>query len=377
MTMEARDPSVRRRRMSKALAAIVLGLMALTPAIPVLAEEGREGPWEHFGPPGDSGEYEGQYIRFAFDARSGQVKDYERVDGRKLMAMVDVGTPLHEPKVEGARFAARGNGTLLVIHDNPTALLQVFVNSSTTIRLRLAPFEYEPGDGISSSRVLFLRDRDVRGALIVSQGTLQDGGEVMVANIEAGGLLVFRLRPPGDEVSPGLASSLLSEIARRRFGAEIDLQLRDGRAEWAAMHYRRNMDVRLVRVAPNGMDVEVSDSEARGTVVLFRLSQGLIRLGRQEALRVTLDGSTLSATPTPNGVLNAEDSDTQTASYYPVVVRGHLALLLVYIPHFSVHSLSVGAAPPGAVILDGPSLGVILAGVAIVATAALVIFRRR
>ncbi len=366
-----------RRMAALALAASMLTGVAAGLGL-ALAEDDEPGSPDHFGFQPSSDEYVGSLVAFRFSAASGTILEYRSIgEDEVLLEKVYLGGPVGQPREEGSIFFAQGSAVAVMIHDSPTLLLQVAALQTVTARITLGSLQAGESDFFPRGMGLHLESDETEAALFVTNGTLALQGREVEAALRLGSMLTFRVRPTLDDITPGLGASLLSQIARNRLGAEVALDLRQGRADVDIVAYRPTLEVRPLRLATNALELEVEDADARGTILVLRLSPGLMRLNRQEALRVALDGRNMAAAPTPDGVLHGEGSGDEAATYYPVLNRGHVLLLLVYLPHFSARVLSVGAVLPGTVVLDLPSLVMLLSGIGVVATAALVIFRRR
>ncbi len=356
-------------------AALALAALLSVSLGPALATTTLPRAPNHFKPQAEAGAYLGEVVAFHFDEATGLLSNYGLAGApAPLVQSLALGPTTAKPTTEGGVFVAQERGTTLMIHDNPTLLLQVFARAPMTLSLMLGTLEAQDNDLVPQGRGLFLTDGDLRGALFASNGSVTAQGKDVTVVLEAGGVLIFRLKPPEDDTSPGLGATLISGIAHRRIGAEVSLDLRDGQPEADAIAYRPGLNITATRLERNALELQVEDRNPKGTVLLLRMAPGLVQAHGSHALRISLDRDAVPDAPTPDGVLQNDGPGT---SYYPVVNRSDIVLLLVYIPHFSVHSLVVEALSPTAVILDLPSVAVLVAGVAIVATAALVVFRRR
>lgn len=360
-------------RTTAALALVGLLLLTLGPSL--ASSTLPRQPLIHFKPQPEAGAYRGDVVAFRFDETTGILSNYSlAASPSALVDSLRLGGPTGRPTTEGGLFTAQGSGTLLMIHDNPTLLLQVLARAPATLSLRLGTLAVQDSDLLPLGRGLLLTDGNLRGVLFATNGTVTAHDKDVIVALPEGAAMVFRLKPPDDDKSPGLGATLMSEIARKRIGAEVSVDLRDGQPEVDAVAYRPGLQVSATRIAHNALELQVADQNRRGTILLLRLAPGLVQAEGSRALRISLDNDAVPDSPTPEGVLQDEGPGT---SYYPVVDRSNVLLLLVYIPHFSAHSLVVEALSPTALIVDPPSLAILAAGVAIVATAALVMFRRR
>jgi hypothetical protein len=93
-------------------------------------------------------------------------------------------------------------------------------------------------------------------------------------------------------------------------------------------------------------------------------------------MTVKLDGANVKWTANPLNVLYAIGSNN-TDALYTVLNGGETSQLLIYVPSFSVHVLSIQSVMPGMEIFGIAGITAGLAALAVVGAAAVVLFVRR
>ena len=143
-----------------------------------------------------------------------------------------------------------------------------------------------------------------------------------------------------------------------------------------SLQYNSSISMSLTNAGSGKVVLTVSSIDHRGNLVAIYVSNSLI--SNTSTVTVTIDGQSVTAT-TVNGTIDA--TSDLNAYYAAVQVSGGL-LILIHVPHFSTHTVEIsssGSNGTTASPLTPDNVGLILAGIGIVAVVAavLVLFRKR
>lgn len=380
---------------------VPLALVLLAAAIPVAAAQDDEGPRNptaeerrggrdgddddaRRGPPAHTpaplGTFQvdhaqevvrGDYVTFTYDADG--VRNFTA--GGVLLYDLSVEPSEDEedgdaPRTGPARIAAHGAELRLraptftfVAHDNPAAVSRVEAEDGV-VTLTFAPgAQVQPAE---DDRATFavgnltgtLRGDDLRveGASVVSEERI----------------LVFLDRPRGDfDVH---REHIGKAIAKGHVGAEATFNRRDGGVEQEVVSYG-NVTMTTVKAEEGNLTVLVEGHGLEGRVLVLNVDGRVLGASQADHLNLMLDNASIPRASNLTDVLDPDD-DGYSPEYY--IVHDPLAApdafqLIVTVPHYSVHTLSVTTAfalPPPSVVVG------LVAGLALLVPSALVLFRR-
>jgi hypothetical protein len=341
------------------------------PAIP----EPPEAPVPHFQAEGNT--YQGRHVTFTYDPTTGVVTDFARTGSEPIFSSVTVvgASPVGDPLVVGSIFRANLTFGMIQIHDNPTGLIQVYLNHSTTVEYILGAVEGRIDDRVPGNRsVLVEQDGKPLGVLFSAHGTVDLTEEGIEVELQEPGLILFRMAPV---ISRGAEVSLLLGVAAGRIKAEVTLAMEDGRLDADRAIYRPSLQVDPYGSRPNRVVVVVSDDEREeGTVLLLRLHRSIFSVTSARQVTITFDDEVVPVAATLEDVLfqtGRLPSDVVAFTLEdPVFLQ-----VLVYIPGFSTHVIAVQGIPPGAIILDNPSIIALGVGALVAVLAGVALLRRR
>jgi hypothetical protein len=187
--------------------------------------------------------------------------------------------------------------------------------------------------------------------------------------------LVFRAVPFFSKHHGAHEQAILYAIEQRRIVSEAYIMVRNGSAYVEILEYERTFTM-IVKEAQKGhLKLEVSSETHEGRVVIINLDQQTID-ALKDRLNVKLDGADVRSTSNPLEVLYATGALPSNAVYCVTESNG-TTQLMVYVPSFSVHSISVDSVGPLAQVMGFAGLFALIAAVVIVAGAAFVLLRRK
>lgn len=265
----------------------------------------------------------------SFDLTRDGIEDYT-VGGVLVLESLTYEPALGAEGVEakGARFEAKGeNGTFEGV-DNPTGTFKARADGAIT--LVLAPgLTAEPLGNSSEKLRVNATEGNFTGILHVKGGYTLDG-----ATILGGSDVRFHA------TSIGLwAPKVRQAVEDGRVGGEVVLSRGENGSEAVSMSYGDVNVTVLPERAQGRLDVLV-EGHGKGRTIVFHLEEGALAHGQGQAkgLLVLFDGELIGQADDLEDALNitaGEDAE------YALVQTGNGTQVLVQVPHFSPHEISI------------------------------------
>jgi hypothetical protein len=280
----------------------------------------------------------------------------------------------------------RNESVQIIVHDNPTGMYHVVANDTpTTVSFKIA-------GGIDVNQLSLASDHhndDAREAVIISNNSVQgviasDEGPLTVESGPAGTYVnvtfvedhvMFRAKPMFAHGNMNNEQAMLQAIIQNRMACEVSLMVRNGNAMYDIMEYQHQFRMRVMEAERNRVVIEVSSANHEGKVILMNMDLQTMET-KNGQMTVKLDGANVKWTANPLNVLYATGSNN-TDALYTVLNGGETSQLLIYVPSFSVHVLSIQSVIPGMEIFGIAGITAGLAALAVVGAAAVVLFVRR
>ncbi|MDH7507791.1 MAG: hypothetical protein QHH00_00135 [Methanomassiliicoccales archaeon] len=327
----------------------------------------------------DNGTVTGFFIAFNFDESTGTITNYSVREGDEMLRVfenIEISDFTSENvKVIGSIFVASDETHRVIAHNNPTALLHIMAKGPAEISITI-PEDFEIQQVSSNNTCLDVVYRITKdnfvGAIGVSNGTasLVENGEGTYLNVSGNDThLFFRMRPYFHGTGLGMQSQLMNAVVGGRICAEIRVMVHNGDTIYDAQVYDHRYTFRIVSAAQNRVTVQVASEQHEGRLFLFMLDNDTISVSNQ--LRVKLDGSDVAKANDMDEILNATGTSTSDARYYGFEIDG-LQYVLVYVPHFSEHTIEISSLATSAGI-PVTWIAVAVIGIGAVVTAAAVL----
>lgn len=305
----------------------------------------------------------GDYVNFSYDGEG--IRGYTIRDTLLFNATVsdaDVNHLRVDTVARGSMIRVETPAFKLRAHDNPAATTRIdtegrlqfaFVEGAnfTLVNDRLARFTVGNVSGF------------VRGEDLAVDGTNLSAQEDVL-------LVVDQPRGNFDKHREAITAA----IGQAHVGAEMSLRARDdGDIEHDSVSYG-NVTLTTVKAERGNFTFLIDGHGFEGRVLVFNLDGRALGAEREEDLDIRFDNETILQADSIQDVLDP-DNDGLKAEYYVVFdPQTQTFQLLVSVPHYSVHVLSVGTL----IQQIQPSVVVgVLAGVALLAPAGYVLFRRK
>lgn len=367
--------------MRHVLAALVVASLLLAPL--ALAQGQGRGPSSdededrRRGPPAPLGAFQveestrvatGEHVSFRYG--EGGIDDFA-VAERTLFDIVATSDPDAEDDgdEEDRRGAARSQGPELRVrlenftftaHDMPTA--------ASKVKADLIQVLFEEGVVLSHET-----DERVRFSYGDVTGAIRGEGLSVTGRTVSGDdqVLIFLDKPRGefDKHHRDIGQA----IAKGHVGAEATYNFAQGVLEQNVVSYG-NVNMTTVKAEEGNLTVLIEGHGFDGRVIVLNVDGRVLGAQNAEKLEVKLDNVSTRQASNLSDILDPDDDGYQPEHYLVYDPQVNAFQLLVTLPHYSVHTLSVTSPfvlPPPSVVIG------IVAGVALLVPAAIMLFRRR
>lgn len=314
-----------------------------------------------------------------------------------------------QPVVAGGVFYSANSTVVYQMHDNPAMVQNVYLSNGTlsyTVAPGLNMSVYRPQvkdvehenlnstalnyTGVSlgsqydvhaSSSIVLIHNSTFRSSLFVHGADVSVNNTTRTISINTTGVAhVTFVAPPGlQELEHPVASAVQYAINHGRLAALVVLGSAGNYSSNLSVSYNSTMQVNVQNVSNGSITVKVGSSNHEGTNFAIFVPNNVISNNSQITLK--FDGQSISLSGSMNSVVNA--TSTTHASFYYVNASGG-TLVIVHVPHFSQHTITLSSASAGTGTSGTPGLpqntGLYLAlgaFVAIAAVAGIVLARRK
>lgn len=263
----------------------------------------------------------------------------------------------------GAQLRYRAPTFSFKAHDNPAATAKLETDGVVT-------FTFDAGASflLVDDDVVTFRVGDVTGTLRGEDATL-DGRTVEIDGDTL--FLLHKARGAYDQHRPDIGNA----IAKGHVGAEATLGKREGSGDLVeeVVSYG-NVTMTTLKAEKGNLTLAVEGHGTEGRVLVLNVDGRVVGAEKREDLTVLMDNLSIREADGLGDVLDPEN-DGYLPEYYVVFDPGTESFqLLVSVPHYSVHVLSIMTPiplPPPSVVLG------IVAGVALLVPGAYALFRRK
>lgn len=307
-------------------------------------------------------EVRGDFVNFSYDGAT--VRGYTVRDTKLFDATVTETRADHrrvDTVARGAEIRVETPAFRLRAHDNPSVTTLISTPGLVTLTF------------VEDARFTQVNDRLARFAVGNVSGFVRgEDLEVEGRNLTAESVMLVVDEPRGrfDKHREAITAA----IERTHVGAELSLVGRDdGEVEHDSVSYG-NVTLTTVKAERGNFTVLIDGHGFEGRVLVFNLDGRLLGASHEDELTLRFDNETMRRADSIQDVLDPDDDGLAPEYYVVFDPQADAFQLLVSVPHYSVHVLSVGTLvqqiPPSV------ALGVVL-GVALLAPAGYVLFRRR
>ena len=273
------------------------------------------------------------------------------------------------------------SGAEMTAHDGSQGIFVVRANDEAQVAsVNLSGSAQAESEG--EKRVVVSQDDGADGTFIVvgdGEVAVNEAGNVS-ARVGQDGTLVFRPYPDGREDGDAEEERLIAEGTA---AAEVTVSQAEDGGQYAAdvVNYGQDTSVEVTQQSASSLNMTVQRSQQQGKVVIASLAEGI---KSAEDVQVYVDGEAAaraeSVTQLESATQNGDTSRFMLSNAASAQASGEV---LVGINHFSTRSVSVqesgsngtDSGAEGTTSASGPGFGVVIASLAVLATAFLARYR--
>ncbi len=351
------------RKWMKYISVLMVGLFVL---VPVASAVGQIGQGPGSGKPGfvenmeraeekncfgqfteDNGSVDGRFVRFEYDAEAGMITDYEVYDGTSYIEVFTSVTidnfTLEDVQQHGAVFWMNGTHHKLIVHNNPTAIMQL-VNPYDDEPLSISYSVSEDmtiteGDtGAARAYTLEAKSSDFVGYINTPLNATLEDSVITVegdSSMENTSHSMFMTTPGYTGQNEVVKEQVQEAIKERKIGGEIDV-IGDGENHVShKVQYRPNLDIQVKAMEKNRMRIRVQSEDPNGTALTIRVNKEAMDMNKNQ-VRVELDGERAKIADLDEVLKGGDEAK------YNVEERNNGILeITTNIPSFSEHEISI------------------------------------
>jgi len=310
-------------------------------------------------------DYYGKYVNFSYNSSTGEITNFT-LGGTPVFSSILIDDWSPDMKLKGSeirfetKFQSMGEDGVeritLEIHDNPKGLIKVDVKGSRNVTFVLADdISGEVGDLKNAVNL----SGELNGTLVQighENGTVDfstDGDKNFTANV-TDAKLMFRTHPVTVMTQAQFIhrERVTTGIMAGDVGAEVDIE---GGDSTSTVVYD-SLNISIEQVENNTVSIDISSELSQGTTVSLSVSNDILEVMQEENVTILFDGEQIQMADNYEDIMNPDD-DGGAAEYLVVVdSESGVVEVLVSIPHFSAHSITITTGGAGAALPDGATI---------------------
>ncbi len=325
----------------------------------------------------EMGHGQGDFIFFDLNESTGVISDFglNTTEGEKvLLENISIeGFVPDDISVLGSLIKVSGENGSVVLHDNPTGLVHLFMDDDVEMTIILAGDlrvieEKELDDDGNYSHQLVISDGRSEG-MIGSDDRFDISENGTKVRCESDDLMVKFL--PQLTIHQNWRERLLMQaIQDGQVATEVTLSTNGGRSSYDLLSYDQQLKVKVQDVRRNSFQFYVGGDNDLGAVLLIRTDEGTMDL--TERPRIMIDGQRIPMVEEPMELLFEEP---ETACFGAFTENG-VHQMVVFLPAGTLGTLTVEGVEPLSALLTPLGLTMVLGAIGLVALAAVAVFRR-
>ncbi|MGP8330551.1 MAG: MAST domain-containing protein, partial [Methanosarcinaceae archaeon] len=304
----------------------------------------------------------GHYVTYTFN-ESGEIKDFA-LSGDAIFDSVRVSDfDYSHDRLQGAVASYVGTSSLFLLHDNPTAIMQVKALDDKTVTFNLAEgVEAEKIDDSANNTVsIKITKGNLEGYLILCRDFLADDMDVSITNANVDitdsiitvelvkdSQVMFRATPMEPQFLQTqyqyldhmtyMYRKINQGVALGRVGAELTIRER-GNTTCLLNYTPVNLQVK--EAIRNRVVIGIESEMEEGQVITINLDNETINLTRPEYIRLRYDGVALGRAANIDELFAGGN---EPLCY--LLQENETASMAVYIPEFSEHEIIIDLEEP-------------------------------
>lgn len=177
-----------------------------------------------------------------------------------------------------------------------------------------------------------------------------DGNKNFTANV-TDAKLMFRTHPVTIKTQAQFNhhERVMTGIITGYVGAEVDIENEDS----SSTVVYDSLNISIEQVENNTVSINISSELSQGTTVSLSVSSDILEAIQEENVTILFDGEQIQMADNYDDIMNPDDDGG--AAEYLVVVDSGVVEVLVSIPHFSAHSITITTGDAGAALPDLPA----------------------
>ncbi len=330
----------------------------------------------------DGSNVSGRFVSFELHNATLENYTYTKNEPVRIMDSIRIVNDTEEdaPMVRGATFQMNGTATRVIVHNNPTAMVQIIAEERTppdadtdtnlSVIFTLANGTLEPvGNSMTTYAITGLPFRIM---LHAGNNTVTIDGSTVAITLQNASQVKLMVVPHGGEGPRAYRAKYAHAVMNGRIDSELDIATANGSHLVENFAYRGRVHMEVASIQREQVRIRVESEEHAGKSVAVTLSNGTLENATLENLRVRLDGERLQHAETPDEVFNATGPQGR---YYLHEENGSYHAV-VYIPEFSARELTFEAGEKETSESTAPTLSMLGAVIALF-VAVLALSRRR
>jgi hypothetical protein len=279
----------------------------------------------------------GEYVTFVIDTSSGNILDYG-IMGTTLFNISIANFVYKSTTTHGSvTFVSNTDGgTIVQLHDNPAAVINILANKSISITFTLA-------SGVNATKednIIKIEAGNVLG-YITGTGTITSsaGGTQVKVDASPDSAVVFRAAPVNMPMLGDTYKRFSQEIADDRVGLEVAF----GRNKtYNSINYSRGLHLKVQEMNQDHIRLQINATEQAGNIIAFNIDNSSLVTRVGSRLRIHYDGQPIDCVNDPNIVFNGTD---RPVCWISPLQNGVKAQLMLYIPKYSEHTIDILVEP--------------------------------
>ena len=225
---------------------------------------------------------------------------------------------------------------MLIAHDNPAGVLHILTRGNDTLTFTLAPNITVANKNTTDHFTEISLGGNITGKLLISQGNVSVNGTTI--SIHTGGIrgsnIIFLV--PAKWYIPGkIEREVMHAIEKGKMGGQMYICDRGH----DFVNYTSGLQMRIMEKEKNRIRISVSAEEHQGKLLMLTIEKDVLQYGKNKTLKVMLDSKEIKMEQYSR-VLN----ESQNAAY-AVINDTDTVTILIYVPHFSEHTLDIQSIP--------------------------------
>ncbi|MEM0156917.1 MAG: hypothetical protein QXN26_02490, partial [Thermoplasmataceae archaeon] len=333
-----------------------------------------------------TGNVTGRFVDFNFNNETGVISNYSSVGSYHSLIFNSIessgngsiGSPslfpafrTGIPMTYGSLFFYANSSYIYTVHDNPALQFDMILNNGTmklNISNSLTVTNLSRIGGIASPQIhmnatsltqnlstqegvqleleqqfhrgaylYYIHNSTFRGMLGISGGNVTYNATDNIITIRTDGVeMVHFLAPPGLNQVPSVVFSHVEyALEKGKIAAQVSIQTLNNTAVNYTMFFNNSLSMKINSVANGKVQIAVASSEHTGTNLVFFVNQSVMNSGK---IYVYFDGHLANLSSSIATAINATSS---TSAYYVYEQVNGGYLVVVHIPHFSDHTITI------------------------------------